>query len=168
MGSSLWRTGKEQETNENNLKVIHYGITCRHTSLSADICMGQICPFIVWEAWQRQDSLGNCRVVRTGNEHTRLCCWVIESLLLVPAGAVILFWETGMRTLKTVVLRTGVNGKVQEESVQAWPGPGYHCTTLKAAKLQETLCALHICLAQRHQMRLGFWGKWEWLVWQWA
>lgn len=173
MGSSLGRAGKEREANENGLKVIHYGqsttwTTCRHTSLSVDTCVGQICSFMVWEIRKRQDSPGNCRGVGTGKEHTRLCCWVLDSLLLVPAGTEILFWETGMRTPKTAVLRTGVNGKVQEESIQVWPGTGYHCTPLKAAECQETLCALHWYPAQRHQMRLGSWGKWEWLVWQWA
>lgn len=172
MSSSLGRTGKKQEANENGLKVIHYGksttwTTCRHT-WSVDTCVEQICWFIVWEVWKRHNSLGNCRIVRTGNEHTRLCCWVIDSLLSVPAGTVILFWETGMRMPKTVVLRTGVNGKVQEGSMQGWPGTGYHSTPLKAAECQETFCALHWCLAQRHRMKLGFWGKWEWLVWQWA
>lgn len=173
MGSSLGRTGKEQEANDSGLKVIHHGesttwTTCRHTSLSVDTCVGADQLIHGLRGLEKAGLPGNCRGVRTGKEHTRLCCWVLDSLLLVPAGTEILFWETGVRTPKTTVLRTGVNGRVQEESIQVWPGTGYHCTPLKAAECQETLCALHWYPAQRHQMRLGFWGKGAWLVWQWA
>lgn len=63
--------------------------------------------------------MGNYGVVSTGSEHIRFCCQVIGPLLIVPAGAVALSWETGVRMARTVALKTGVNGKSKRETCRS-------------------------------------------------